>query len=545
MLQNISRSTQMAIGRLGACLCVAFVLHGAAAHAQSLRIGARAEVEMDPHYQWNVTNVAYYRQIYGSLTALDENGQARPMLADYRLINDWTWEFKINPKASFHDGRPVTADDVVASLHRAKTLPNEAGSYGGAFQTIAEVKAQDARTAIIVTERPNGNLAQQLTQIAIVPKTVAETAKREDFGSGTAAIGAGPYRVVRYVAGDTLELARYDAAAGPRPPWASVTFRFIPDDSARLAALLKGEVDLVDFVPPGEVDRLRADKRLAVHTRESDRIMYLIPDIGRDRSPFVADLEGKPLDRNPLQSLSVRKAISLAIDRDSLVRGLFSSAAKSANQLVPRGFGGYNEALPTAKHDLDQAKQLLANAGYPKGFQLTIHCTNDRYVNDARLCQAVGQMLSKLGLKMNVVTQPKATFFAQMTKHDGERGSLMMMGWGSGWTGDASGVLTQVVHRFDKAKNAGAWNLGHYSNPMADNLVETSNIILDRKRKSSFQAIAMQAAMEDYAQIPLIALQVISASRSDIRYTPYADESTLATEARPAAAAGNASAPAR
>jgi len=520
------------LGRVlgGVGMLCAFV---ASVQAAGLTIGTRAELVMDPHHQWNVTNVAYYRQIYGTLTALDENAQARPMLADYRLVNDWTWEFKIRPNATFHNGKPVQAADVVASLHRARTLPNAAASFVGAFQTITDVKATSAQTVLITTERPNGNIAQQLTQIAIVPKEVAETASREDFTSGRAAIGAGPYRVLRYLPGDRLELARFDEAVGPRPHWESVTYRFIPDDSARVAALMRGEVDLIDFVPTDELERLRQDRRLAVHTRLSDRVMFLIPDAERDKSPFVADAEGKPLGQNPLRHARVRKAMSLAIDREALVSGLFNTAAKPANQLVPKGFEGYNGALPMASYDLEQAKRLLLEAGYPKGFQLTIHCTNDRYVNDARLCQAIGQMLTRLGLKMNVVTQSKAIFFGQMTKHDGERASLMMIGWGNGWTGDASGVLMQVVHSYDKARNAGGWNLGHYSNPMADNLIQTSTIILDRARKSRFQQVAMQVAMEDSAQIPLVALQVITASRREITYTPFADESTLATEARP------------
>jgi peptide/nickel transport system substrate-binding protein len=504
------------------------------AFGQHLTIGARAEITMDPHHQWLASNISYYRQIYGTLTALDPDAQARPMLADFRMVNELSWEFKLKPGAKFHNGRPVSAQDVVASLNRAKTLPNAAASYAGALQTITEIKAADAQTVLINTERPNGNIPQQLTQVAIIPKEVADSATRDDFTSGKAAIGAGAYKVVRYRPGDRLELARADGTVGAKPHWATVTYRFIADDAARLAALIGGDVDLIDYVPPADMARLQNDKRLAVHTRASDRVMYLIPDSSRDRSPFVTDLDGKPLDKNPLKDLRVRKAMSLAIDRDALVRSVMDGAAAVASQTVPPGFSGYSSSIGAPAHDLNEAKQLLANAGYPKGFALTIHCTNDRYVNDARTCQAIGQMLSRLGLKMNVVTQPKAVFFTQMTNHAGDRGSLLLLAWGSAWTGDASGILNQTLHSYDKAKGLGTWNLGHYTNAQVDNMVGLSNVTVERERKGRFQAVALKAAMEDYAQIPLIVLRVINASKREIAFTPYADEATLATAALPA-----------
>src|SRR5262245_32893442 len=169
-----------------------------AATAQSLTIGSRAEITMDPHHQWLASNISYYRQIFGALTALDENAQAQPMLATFRLVNDTTWEFKLDPKARFHNGQPVTAADVLASLLRARDLPNAAASYKGALQTVTDMKAVDAQTLHLVTERPNSNIPQQVSQIAVVPQDIAKSATREDFVAGRAVIGAGPYRLVRY-----------------------------------------------------------------------------------------------------------------------------------------------------------------------------------------------------------------------------------------------------------------------------------------------------------------------------------------------------------
>lgn len=518
--------------RLAVVLAVALGLAGPA-RAQNLMIGSRAEVTMDPHHLWLVSNISYYVQLYGMLTQLDPSAQAKPMLAEsWRLIDDGrTWEFKLNPKAKFHNGKPVTADDVVASFVRARDLPNAAASFKGAFQGIAEFRAVDPTTVHLVTDRPNGSVPQQVSQVAIVPAEIAKTATQADFISGKAAIGAGPYRFVRYAPGDRLVLARFDDYFGEKPRWAEVTFRFIADDAARVAALLGSDVELIDFVQPADAKRLRDDPRTTIHMRDSDRVMYLIPDVGRPVSPFVRTNEGQPMDRNPMQDVRVRRAISLAIDRDALSERVMDGVAAPANQIVPPGFGGYADSLPKSRFNLEEAKRLLAEAGYPSGFRLTIHCPNDRYVNDARVCQAVAPMLTRLGIRMDVVTEPRSVFFPRVTNPSGERASLILLAWGSAWTGDASGALAQTLHTYDKAKGLGTWNLGQYSNPEVDALVQKSSTITDRAERDRVQAQAMALAMQDVALVPLMTLKATYGSRRKIAYVPYADETTIANAA--------------
>src|SRR5262249_33680181 len=156
-----------------------------------------------------------------------------------------------------------------------------------------------------VTKRPDPALLHEVAQIAIVPKDIARNVSQGDFISGRAAIGAGPYKFVEYRPGDRLVLERNEHFFGPKAQWARATFRTITDDAARVAALLGGAVDLIDLVPPRFLARLSADKSLAIHMGTSDRTMYLIPDVGRDRSPFVRDADGQPLDKNPLKDLRV------------------------------------------------------------------------------------------------------------------------------------------------------------------------------------------------------------------------------------------------
>jgi peptide/nickel transport system substrate-binding protein len=501
---------------------------------QDLTVGTRSEMTLDPHFFWSTPNRAYNVQLYGSLVRLNNDLKAVPMLASsWRLVDDQTWEFKLDTRAQFHNGNAVTAEDVVASFDRGINLPNTAGSYKGALGGIKGYKAVDSQTVQFTTAEADPALLFKLAQIAVIPADIAKSATQEDFITGHAAIGAGPYKFVQFQAGNRLIWERNDRYFGERPRWARVTWRVITDDAARVAALIGGDVDLIDLVPPTFVPRLKSDARTVVHMASSDRTMYLIPDTERDKSPFVRDVDGQPLDRNPLKDVRVRRAMSLAIDRDTLVQKVMDGAGIPANQTVAPGVLGYASDLSAPRFDLDEAKRLLAEAGYPKGFGLTIHCTNDRYINDGRLCQAIGQMLSRLGLKMEVQALPRAVMFPRITNHDGERTSLMLLAFGSATTGDAGGILNNTIHTHDKSRGFGAWNVGHYSNPQIDALIDKAATTLDSDERGKIQAEAVAGAMRDLATIPLFHSSVVNATKKGLTYQTYADESTIADAARP------------
>jgi peptide/nickel transport system substrate-binding protein len=505
------------------------------ASAQELTIGTRSEMTLDPHHFWSTPNRAYNVQLYGMLVRLDERLRVQPMLAkSWKLVDDRTWEFTIDPRARFHNGEPVTADDVVASFERARSLPNAAASYRGAIDGIKELSGVDQKTVRFVTKRPDPALLHQVAQIAIIPRAVARSAAQGDFVSGQAAIGAGPYKFVQFQPGDRLVLARNDDYAGDKARWSRVTFRIISDDAARVAALIGGDVDLIDLVPPTFVARLKSEQQTVVHMGTSDRTMYLIPDLGRDQSPFVRGVDGQPLNKNPLKDVRVRRAMSLAIDREALVQKVMEGAGRAANQTVAPGVLGYAEGLPAPSFDLAAAKRLLADAGFADGFQLTIHCTNDRYINDSRICQSIGQMLSRLGIKMEVQTLPRAVLFPRITDHAGERTSLALLAFGSGTTGDGGGILNNTIHTWDRQRAFGAWNIGHYSNLDLDAAIEAAASTMDNTERGQRQAKAVAAAMEDLAVIPLFHSNVVVASRKGLRYRIFADESTMADAASPA-----------
>jgi peptide/nickel transport system substrate-binding protein len=498
------------------------------ASAADLMIGARTELAMDPHAQWLDTNTSYYNHVYGSLVRIDERSAIRPDLAEsWKTVSDTEWQFNLRKGVTFHDGSALDAADIVASFQRARTLPTATSPYTGAIATVKEVKALDPHTIAIMTTRPDPGLLHAIANIQIIPSELA-AATTDSFNTGKSVVGTGPYRFVSFKAGDRLELARNPSYWGPKPKWDRVTFRFIPDDAARVAALLGNDVDLIDFVPPRLVERIKSAPNADLFLGPSDRPIFLIPDTERDVSPFVKDRDGKPLAKNPLKDRRVREALALAIDRDLLTRRVMDGAATPSSQPTAPGFGGYNESLTVPAFDAARAKALLAEAGYPDGFGLTIHCTNDRYVNDEKVCQAVGQMLARVGLKMSVEALPRSVFFPVATNHTSDaRYSFMLLGWGNSSTGDA-GVVPNILHSLDRARGFGTWNLGHYANPAIDKVIEAAVSTMDLKQRYAGLAEAMKLAMEDRALVPLYTQSVILAGRKGLTYTTWANERTNA-----------------
>jgi peptide/nickel transport system substrate-binding protein len=509
-------------------LMAASLLFCCQAFAADIVIGARTELAMDPHAQWLDTNTSYYNHVYGSLVRIDETSAIVPDLAEsWRIASDTEWHFTLRAGVKFHDGSAFDAADVVASFKRARTLPTATSPYTGAIATVKDVTAPDPHTIVITTTRPDPVLLHALANIQIIPSELA-AATTDSFNTGQSVVGTGPYRFSAYRAGDRLVLERNAGYWGTPAKWDRVTFRFIPDDAARVAALLGGDVDLIDFVPPRLAERIRTAPNAAVVLGTSDRPIFLIPDVERDSSPYVRDANGRRMAKNPLKDRRVREALAIAVDRDLLTRRVMEGAATPSSQPTAPGFGGYNASLGVPHYDPERARNLIAEAGYPQGFGLTIHCTNDRYVNDDKICQAIGQMFSRIGLKMQVETLPRSVFFPKATNHaSDERYSFMLLGWGNSSTGDA-GLVPNMLHSLDKSRGLGTWNLGHYANPAVDKVIDEAISTMELKQRYAALAEAMRLSMEDFALIPLHTQSVIVGLRKGLTYTTWANERTNA-----------------
>ncbi|TMH05888.1 MAG: ABC transporter substrate-binding protein [Betaproteobacteria bacterium] len=498
-----------------------------------LTIGIGADVTaIDPHYHNLTPNSNVAAHIFDYLVLRDERQKPIPGLAEsWRTVDPLTWEFKLRRGVKFHDGSDFTAADVIASLERVPEVPNSPSPFTVYTKQIKEMTVVDAYTIRLKTAAPYPLMPTDLTQVAIISKN-ARKASTEDFNSGKAAIGTGPYKLVRYAKGDRIELARHDAYWGGKTPWEKVTLRLLPNDASRVAALLAGDVQAIEYVPTSDVARIRADKRLTVYKIIADRLIYLHMDSDRDTSPYVTDKQGKPLSRNPLKDPRVRKALSKAINRNAIVDKVMEGEAVPAGQLLADGMFGTTRNLKVEAYDPDGAKKLLTDAGYPDGFGITIHAPNNRYVNDAKIAQAVAQMLTRIGIATRVEAMPSATFFPQATDL---KFSVMLLGWSSG-TGEASSPLKALLATYSKDKGFGTANRGRYSNPKVDALLEEALATVDDARREAVLQRATEVAIDDTGIIPLHFQVNLWATRDGITYTPRTDENTLAHKFRPAVA---------
>jgi len=371
-------------------------------------------------------------------------------------------------------------------------------------------------------------MPSDLTQVFIINKK-AENASTDDFNSGKAAIGTGPYKLVRYAKGDRIELARFDGYWGGKTPWDKVTMRLLPQAAARVAALLAGDVQVIEAVPTADIGKLKQDKRIAMFRTVVDRLIYLHLDSNRDASPFVTDKDGNALNRNPLKDARVRHALSLAIDRNAIVQRVMEGEAVPSGQLVPDFLFGASKNLKPDKYDPAAARKLLADAGWPDGFGLTLHTPNDRYANDSKIAQAVAQMWTRAGIPTKVVAMPSATYFPQATEL---KFSTMLLGWSTG-TGEASSSLKALIMTYNKDKGFGGTNRGRYSNTKVDAFTEDALQTVDDVKREAYLQRATEILIADQGIIPLHFQINTWAARDGITYTPRVDETTLAWKMLP------------
>lgn len=524
--------TQMkrrAVIALGALLTLSAILTAAPARAAELRIGLAADVSsLDPHYLNIAPNIALSTHLFDTLVAVSPDGQLVPGLAlSWRAVDATTWELKLRPGVKFHDGSDLTADDVLFSLDRPAALVGSPGPFTSYTRQILAKDAPDRHTVRLKTAKPYGPLPLDLSSIFIVSKRAAQHASTADFNSGKAAIGSGPYRFARFLRGDRIELVRNEHYWGDKPAWDKVSLRILTSNAPRLAALLAGDVDAIEGVPAAHIERIKADPKFRLEQKVSWRTIFWHLDQSARPSPFVTDKAGKPLPENPLRDARVRRAISMAIDRAALTSRTMEGLAVPASNLVAPGIFGHNPALPVEKYDPDGARKLLAEAGYPDGFALTLHGTNDRYINDAAVVQTTAQYLNRVGIRAQVQTMPLSIYFGRARK--GEF-SAALLGWGS-LAGDFA--LRTVVGTPNPQTGWGSWNWGKYSNGKVDALVQSAlaSVVPAEREQAVRQAAAL--ALGEQAIVPLHHQVATWAMRKGLQYTARTDEFTFAHSFHP------------
>jgi peptide/nickel transport system substrate-binding protein len=514
---------------LGLMVAASFSV-AAGAGAQELRVGLKAEPSsVDPHYHNLGPNNAMAKNIFGRLMTQDESQRLTPDLAvSWKPIDDLTWEIKLRQGVKFHDGTPFTADDVIFTMERAGNVPNSPSSYG-IYTKGKTFKKIDDFTVHAITEEPYPLLPNDISTVAILSKKVAEGATTADFDSGKAAIGTGPFKFVEFVKGEKLVLERNEDYWGKKPEWKTVTVKPIKSDPSRVAALLAGDVDFIDNVPTVDMANLTNNDKVAISRKVSNRVIYLHLDQFRDDSPDITGNDGEKI-KNPLLDVRVRRAISKAINREAIVARVMEGVAIPAGQLLPEGFFGRSENMSPEPYDPEGAKKLLAEAGYPDGFKMKLHGPNDRYINDAKILEAIGQMLTRVGIKSEVITMPRSVFFGRASSGGPDKTpefSLVLVGWGSG-TGEASSPLKSLLATYDKTKGWGSANRGRHSSAKMDEVLAQALATVDDAEREKLLAKATEIGVgEELGIIPLHYQESVWATRKGLTYAGRTDEQTV------------------
>lgn len=497
--------------------------------AEEIVIGLDSEAtSIDPHFHNLGPNNQLGFMMFDRLANPDENQNFKPGLAEsWKPLDPTTWEFKLRQGVKFHDGTDFNADDVICTFERAPNVPNSPAGFGTYTKGKTFVKVDDF-TVHVKTAEPFPTMVNDLGNVAIISNEGGCQGTTEEFNSGKAAAGTGPFEFVEYVPGDRIVLAANESYWGGKPIWDKVTLKPIKAGPSRVAALLAGDVDVINGVPTTDIETLKGRDDVVLSQGVSNRVIYLHLDHFREASPFVKANGGGDI-KNPLQDLRVRKAISKAISRELIRDRVMEGQAIPAGQLLPEGFFGVSENLKAEPYDPEGAKALLAEAGLPDGFELTIHGPNDRYLNDAKIAEAIAQMLTRAGIKTQVETMPRSVYFTRAsTGADGlPEFSLILVGWGAG-SGEASSPLRALIATYDKDKGMGSANRGRYSNPEVDRLIEAALAEVDDAKRGKLLADATDLAINDLAIIPIHYQVNTWATRKGLNYIPRTDEYTVA-----------------
>lgn len=512
---------------------ITFLLGFAAASvasAQTLTMGVRGGPEsMDPHYSALGPHAEAAKHIFDTLVWSGIDLQIEPGLAtSWEPIDNDTWEFKLRKGVKFHDGSDFDAEDVKFSIERIPAVsgPTTTTIY---VRRVSDVEIIDPHTIHIHTDGQAATLPNDFIRLFIVSSEAAanystpETAAA-GFNSGAATTGTGPYKFVSWEPKGDLVLERNDDYWRGKGSWEMVIRKEIPNDSARLAALKAGQVDVINYVSSVDYLALGNDPNIDAVIGDSVYIMNLQLD-QREKTPLVRAIDGSELDENPLRDLRVRQAIDHAIDRETMVEIVLDGLGRPANQLMPPGFFGSSENIPIPEYNPDKAKQLLAEAGYENGFEVDLYCTADRLPGDGAICQGLGQMFTQVGINTNVNAISKTVYFPAQARLEY---SMFMNGWGT-LTGEASYTLGGLAHSNNPEVKLGAFNRIEYKNDEVDRLLQEGAKMLDSDLRRATYEDAMERVMADKAYISIVQLQEVwGAKAGTLDFTPRHDGDTLA-----------------
>jgi peptide/nickel transport system substrate-binding protein len=481
----------------------AVALAATTASAVTLKVANQGDaLSLDPHSLNESLQLSVVGNVYEPLVTRGRDFKIAPGLAtDWKQTSPTVWRFNLRKSVLFHDGTPFTADDVIFSYERAKGDGSDMKSYVG---QIKEIKKVNDHAVDVVLSAPFPILPEMLTGWFIMSKKWCEAnqavkpvdrRKGIENAASFRANGTGPFRVRERQPGVRTSFSRNGAYWGKIDGNVDeVTFTPIGNDSTRVAALLSGEIDLMEPVPVQDVERIKANANFKLMQGPELRVIFLGMDQKRDELQF-SSVKGK----NPFKDKRVRQAFYQAIDIDGIDKTVMRGAATPVALMLPPQVKGFAPDLAKRlPYDPVAAKKLLTEAGYPTGFEVKLNCPNDRYVNDAAICQTVAANLAKIGVKINLEAETKGTYFPKILRRDT---SFYMLGWTAS-TVDAHNVLYPILASPGEG-GQGQFNLGAYSNARVDELTAKIASETDDKKRNEMIREAMKIHQDDVGHIPL------------------------------------------
>jgi peptide/nickel transport system substrate-binding protein len=511
-----------------ACTAAALALAGAAAsHAATLRWASQGDPQTADPYSQNegLTNM-FSGAVHDTLVMRDNALRLVPGLAtSWTQVNPTTWRFTLRRGVRFHDGSPFTADDVVFSYERAQHPNSQLRQYS---IPVGKARRIDEHTVEFVQDKPNPITLEHATAIYIMSRAWAQKhrvehpldfkSKEETFASRNAN-GTGAWILVSREPGVRTVLRRnpdwWGIADGRAPGNVTeVVYTQISSDATRTAALLSGQVDFVLDPPPQDLARLESGKDTKVVRGQENRVIFFGFDQHRDELLY-SNVRG----RNPFKDVRVRRAVYHAIDIEAIRLRTMRGASLPTGGITPSILPSSPQIEQRLPHDPARARALLAEAGYPNGFDVTLDCPNNRYVNDEQICIAVAAMLTRVGIQTRVTAMPRATYFPKLEKFDT---SFFMLGWGGAVT-DAQTTLSPVLRSPDPKTGNGSFNYGRYVNPKLDALIDAAAVEMNPDKRRQIIWDALKEHNEQVHHVPLHRQMIPWAMRRNVHAVHRAD----------------------
>ena len=506
----------------GLALCLASGFSNA--HSAAFRYANDGDANsMDPYTRSETFLLTFTQNFYDPLVRRDRTLKVEPALAEsWETPNPLTWRFHLRRGVKFQDGQDFTADDVVFSWKRATGPGSQINSY---FQAVQEMKKVDDFTVDVITKVPDPIFVEEITSWVIMSKAWCEahdsaqpvdlTKAGENYATRHAN-GTGPYILDKREPDQSTTMHANPAWWDKMPGNATeVTFQVIANAATRVSALLSGQVDMIYTVPPQNIQQMERTPGIKLWMTPELRTVFLGFDVARPEL-LKSDVKGK----NPFQDKRVRQAFYQAIDIEAIRQRVMRGQSHPTGLMYGPGVGAYEANQDTRyPYNPEESKKLLAEAGYPNGFGVTLDCPNDRYVNDEAICQAVTAMLARAGIKVTLAAQTRLKYFAEISNPDYHT-SFYMLGWTPN-TYDAWNSLFNLLGSRNGTR--GVFNDGGWSNARFDELLDQAAVETDKSKRQAQLNEASKIAKDEVATIPLHQQVIVWASKATIDLVQPAD----------------------